>query len=154
MNEPVKSSVGLNLTRVSWEVERDSKISSTMRSDRKDARLSFTSLTHRGKDPDGQVTEKTEAGRRKISLNCFLNVYRHINMIIFNPQTHTDLILLMISTPDCSRRVLVTKLLGTTILEELAFISSRRRLLFFITWGQRASAASTIDSNRVWMGWR
>ena len=75
-------------------------------------------------------------------------------LTLFNPQTHTDLILLMISTPDCSRRVLVTKLLGTTILEELAFISSWRRLLFFITWGQRASAASTIDSNRVWREWR
>lgn len=74
MNEPVE----LNLTRVSWEVERDSRISSTMRSDRKDARLSFTSLTHREKDPDGQVTEKTvTGGHRKISLNHILNVYRH-----------------------------------------------------------------------------
>lgn len=56
----------------------------------------------------------------------------------------------MISTPDCSRRVLVTKLLGTTILAELVFISSGRRLLLFITWGHSDSAAFTMDSSRVW----
>lgn len=60
----------------------------------------------------------------------------------------------MISTPDCSRRVLVTKLLGTTILAELAFMSSDRRWLFFITWGHRDSAVSTMDSNRDWRAYR
>lgn len=63
---------------------------------------------------------------------------------------HTCLILLTMSTPDCSRRVLVTKLLGTTILDELACISSVRRLVLFITWGHRDSAASTINSNKLW----
>lgn len=45
--QTAERSVVAILTRVSWEVERASKISSTMRSDRKEARLSFTSLVQR-----------------------------------------------------------------------------------------------------------
>ena len=55
----------------------------------------------------------------------------------------------MMSIPDCSNSVFVTKLFGTSILDELAFSSSARRLLFFITCGHRRSAASTIDSSSV-----
>ena len=119
-------------TRVSWEVERASKISSTMRSDRKEARLSFTSLVQR----ERRVMWSGSRTRLQRDLSIFI--------------THTHLILLIISTPDCSRRVLVTKLLGTIILAELAFTSSVRRLLLFITWGHRDSAASTMDSSRAW----
>lgn len=62
----------------------------------------------------------------------------------------SNLILLMMSTPDCSSSVFLTKLRGTVIFPVPALISSLRRLGFRITWGQRPSAVSTINSKRLW----
>lgn len=49
-SEKKTKEVVFDFTRVSWDVERASRISSTIRSERKDARLSFTSLRHEEKD--------------------------------------------------------------------------------------------------------
>ena len=77
----------------------------------------------------GQLTQVFVFSRE---WETFYSRYMYMNTLQ-QTRTHIDLILLMISTPDCSRRVLVTKLVGTTIFAELVFISSERRLLLFIT---------------------
>lgn len=119
-------------TKACCEVERASNISSTIRSDRKEARLSFTSLMDKEK---------------KNGIQALTSYY------VTQNSKCAHLILLMMSIPDWSSRVLVTKLLGMTILVELAFTRSERRLLLFITWGHRDAAASIIDSNRLWKIW-
>lgn len=84
-------------------------------------------------DPIGEERRQTQlhlAETQKKMLNSRVQTHA---LMRAHPPTHTYLILLTMSTPDCSRRVLVTKLLGTTILDELACISSVRRLALFIT---------------------
>lgn len=61
----------------------------------------------------------------------------------------TYLILFRISIPDCSSRTFLTKVRGMEIFSVLAWMRSWRMLAFFITLGQRSSAASTMDSSRA-----
>lgn len=49
-----KRQIERRLTRVCCDLDRDSRISSTMRSERNDAMLSFTSLDHRKRSEDGR----------------------------------------------------------------------------------------------------
>lgn len=52
------------------------------------------------------------------------------------------------SIPDCSKRTFLTKVRGMEIFSVLAWIRSCRMWAFFITLGQRFSAASTMDSSK------
>lgn len=186
------------LTSVCCELESASKISSTIRSDRKDARLSFTSLWKGMSRIDMRVNEIKEnhshywqgyyhdhnrqlSTRTTLSFsthhqplteekNCLMlqdRVLRKANCRLsftdlFSIVLHggiycfisltgrcTDLILFMMSIPDCSSSVFLTKLREMTILVIPALMRSCRRFDFFKTWGQRLSAAPTIDSSSV-----
>lgn len=62
------------------------------------------------------------------------------------------LILLRMSIPDCSNRTFLTKVRGMEIFSVLAWIRSCRMWAFFMTLGQRVSAASTMDSSKSYSG--
>lgn len=62
--------VAWDLTSVYWELESDSKTSSTMRSERKDAILSFTSLCVENEENEKERTggERNRDRREKFNL--------------------------------------------------------------------------------------